>query len=73
MRPHCEESGEEFRDTELECEEEEARERCVLRDPGPRAESEGDPHAVQVVVSYVCGGRGPKWRSSRKGCARNRL
>ena len=39
VRLHFEERGEEFRDRELECEEEEAREPCVLRDPGaPTAE-----------------------------------
>ena len=40
VRPHFEESGEEFRDIELECEEEEARELCVPRDLGAPTESE---------------------------------
>ena len=46
VRPHFEESGEEFRDIELECEEEEAREPCVLRDPGAPTEAEVERHNV---------------------------
>ena len=48
VRPHFEESGEEFGDIELECEEEEeeAREPCVLRDPGAPTESEVERHNV---------------------------
>ena len=46
VRPHFEESGEEFRDIELECEGEEAREPCVLRDPGAPTESEVERHNV---------------------------
>ena len=47
VRPHFEESGEEFLDIELECEEEEeAREPCVLRDSGAPTESEVERHNV---------------------------
>ena len=41
-----EESGEEFRDIELECEEEEARDSCVPRDPGAPTEAEVERHNV---------------------------
>ena len=44
VRPKPEESGEEFRDIELECEEEEAREPRVLRDPGAPTEAEVERH-----------------------------
>ena len=40
------ESGKGFRDSELECEEEEARDPCVLRDPGARSGAEVERHNV---------------------------
>ena len=46
MRPILGESGEEFRNIVLECEEEEAREPCVPRDPGAPTEPEVDRHNV---------------------------
>ena len=59
VRPHFEESGEEFRDTELECEEEEAREPCVLRgdfksgSPIIRVTINGQPDVDWPILLYT--------------------
>ena len=52
VRPHFEESGEEFRDRELECEEQEAREPCVLRDLGAHTGSEVDQPTAALCTHF---------------------